>query len=320
MIEEIGGYLELEHFQGKEFYPDMIKLNLGRTAFLWLVRRLGCRRIFIPRYICDTVPAAVEQEEVQIIGYGLDDELNPVFDQGAPSGQEDCLYLVSFYGQLTREKIDRFSHEAFSVIVDNAQAFYDPPCSGVHTIYTCRKFFGLSDGAYVATELAEDPDLPQDHSHQRMQHILGRCELDAGTYYRRMLEVAEEFRDMEPMAMSNITRSLLRGIDYEFVREKRRSNYAVLQSLLPSDNPFTREMPEAPFAYPYYHPDGIRLRKALAEEKIFVPTNWSYLIDAYPPGTPEHDWSATILPLPVDQRYGPEEMHRIAEAVKMNTL
>lgn len=32
MKQEIGGYLELEVFHGKEYYPDLVKVNLGRTA------------------------------------------------------------------------------------------------------------------------------------------------------------------------------------------------------------------------------------------------------------------------------------------------
>lgn len=29
MKQEIGGYLELEVFHGKEYYPDLVKVNLG---------------------------------------------------------------------------------------------------------------------------------------------------------------------------------------------------------------------------------------------------------------------------------------------------
>ena len=33
-MNEIGGYLELENFSGEEYYPELLKLNLGRTALL----------------------------------------------------------------------------------------------------------------------------------------------------------------------------------------------------------------------------------------------------------------------------------------------
>ena len=63
-------------------------------------------------------------------------------------------------------------------------------------------------------------------------------------------------------------------------------------------------------------PDGVRLRKALAAQNIFVPTNWSYLISSMPEDSFEYEWSANILPLPIDQRYGEREMKMIADAIR----
>ena len=37
MKKEIGGYMELEEFSGQEYYPELYKVNLGRTALLWLL-------------------------------------------------------------------------------------------------------------------------------------------------------------------------------------------------------------------------------------------------------------------------------------------
>ena len=61
--------------------------------------------------------------------------------------------------------------------------------------------------------------------------------------------------------------------------------------------------------------NGIALRKALAKEKIFVPTNWSNVIRDCAPESYEYQWAADILPLPCDQRYGNEEMQRIADVI-----
>ena len=47
MKQEIGGYLELEVFHGKEYYPDLVKVNLGvqPSAGCWNPGRLK-RSIF----------------------------------------------------------------------------------------------------------------------------------------------------------------------------------------------------------------------------------------------------------------------------------
>lgn len=328
MTKEIGGYMELEHFRGREMYGELFKFNLGRTAFVWLLRNIEHDRVFIPEYICNSVPDSAEAAGFKVVRYGLDENLLPVWGtEGAP-GPDDILYLVSFYGQLTEDEIRACHAKHPKLIVDNAQAFYDAPLSleGVHTIYTPRKYFGLSDGAYVAGSFPEGSAAPADYlslerdrSGGRISHLTGRLEGNARDHYSEMLAASEEFGSAEPKRMSLLTENFLRAIDYDCVQQKRCANYRLLSELLPDSmpggNPFVKRMPSAPFAYPYYHENGVALRKYLAERNIFVPTNWSYLIKKLPEGSLEHEWSANILPLPVDQRYGEDEMHIIADAV-----
>lgn len=316
MTKEIGGYLELEHFTGREYYPDFPRVNLGRTALVWLLRSVKCEALFMPYYICDTVTDAVRREGVRVVNYPLDEQLRPVFAPGSEPGRGDWIYLVNYYGQLSREEICAFRSRYDNVIVDNAQAYYDPPAEGVHTIYTCRKFLGVSDGAYLATNVPLCSISEEDHSLEYIQHLLGRFEQDASAWYGRMLQIAENFEHTPVRKMSVLTENLLRAVDDEHVIRRRRENYLTLRELLPSDNPFTKKMPAAPFAYPYAHENGVQLRKALAAQKIYVPTNWSALLKSCPEDSLEYRWSADILPLPVDQRYGAEDMKRIAEAIR----
>lgn len=67
-------------------------------------------------------------------------------------------------------------------------------------------------------------------------------------------------------------------------------------------------IPEGPFAYPYYHENGMELRRWLAGRKIFVPTYWKNMFEQCSEDSLEYQWAANILPLPCDQRYGEEEM------------
>ena len=318
MPKEIGGYMELENFRGNELYGSLHKFNLGRTALVWLLRNIEHRRVFIPEYICNSVPDSAEAAGFEVVRYALDGSLEPVWGPAGEPGRDDIFYLVSFYGQLTEEDILKYHDRYPLMIVDNAQAFYDAPVSleGIHTIYTARKYFGLSDGAYVASSIPVDYDsMETDVSGGRISHLTGRLEENARGHYGEMLAVSDSFGSETPKRMSLLTENLLRGIDYDYVRQKRCENYRILQNLLPDDNPFNRHMPSAPFAYPFHHPDGVELRKHLAAQNIFVPTNWSYLLKKLPEGSLEYEWSANILPLPVDQRYGEEEMRIIADAV-----
>lgn len=150
----------------------------------------------------------------------------------------------------------------------------------------------------------------------RLEHILGRYEYDAGTFYQKMLDNAADYHEMEIRRMSRLTGNLLHSMDYPYIKAKREENYHLLAELLPSESIFNEVVPEGPFAYPYYHKDGLALRKWLAGRKIFVPTYWRNIIDHFGEDTMEYDWAANVLPLPCDQRYGEEEMRYIAGSIR----
>ncbi len=67
------------------------------------------------------------------------------------------------------------------------------PLKGIDTLYSCRKFWGVSDGAYLSTDASLTENKTVDYSAERMKHILGRYEHNAGTYYKDMLENAAKY-------------------------------------------------------------------------------------------------------------------------------
>ena len=316
MKKEIGGYFELEDFGGKEYYPNLYKVNLGRTALRWLLEGRGYTKIYLPVFLCESVTEACEQRGIRISRYQLDAELNVLLPR-KKLGESECLYLVNYYGQLTDEKILAYQKIFGNIIVDHTHAFFQKPLPGVDTLYSCRKFLGVSDGAYLSTDAELEPEKkPLDHSMGRMEHILGRYEYDAGTFYQKMLDNAANYHEMEIRRMSRLTGNLLRTMDYSGIKARREQNYRLLSQLLPSRNAFTGEVPEGPFAYPYYHKNGLELRRWLAGRKIFVPTNWRNILEEFDRDTMEYDWAANVLPLPCDQRYGAEEMQYIADSIR----
>ncbi len=313
---EIGGYLQLDNLKGEEYYPDLVKVNLARTGLLWLLESRGAKKVLLPAYLCDSLYLACERAGIPYDLYSLDEDLNPVTGREEGLAEGEWMLIVNYYGQLTDERVRALKEKYDRVILDYTQCFFQRPLAGIDTLYSCRKFLGLSDGGYISTDCTLTAGKQADVSIGRMDHVLGRYEAPAGEFYQKMLSVADSFHDADIRTMSALTANLLKAIDYDEIIRKRHENYLVLKELLPSDNPFTRITPEAPFAYPWHCPDGVALRKKLAARKIFVPTNWSYLLTAFPEGTHEHDWSADILPLPVDQRYGPEEMRYMAQVIR----
>ena len=200
-----------------------------------------------------------------------------------------------------------------NVILDNTQAFFQRPVQGIDTFYSCRKYFGVPDGSYLSTEARLSETLETDLSGDRMRHLLGRFEETAEKYYPRYVENENGFDVRELRAMSELTRNLLRAIDYDRVRERRTANFSFLHEKLKSRNRLSLTIPDGPFAYPLYCENGPELRKRLALEKIYVPLLWPDAAESDRPA--ERNYMQNILPLPCDQRYGPADMERILAAI-----
>ncbi len=310
---EIGGYFELEHFNGRPYYSGLCELNLGRTALVYLLRALKCRTLHVPYFICDSVTRACEQAGFSLCYYHLDKNLAPVLE--CEPAADEYLYLINYYGQLSDEQILAFSQRYSRIIVDNTHSFFQRPLKNIPTLYSCRKYFGVSDGAYLSCS-QELPFLCEtDKSQHRMSHLLGRFEDTASLHYAEMLTTADRFHGESVKNMSLITRNILNGIDYDAVRRTRNRNYRYLSERLEQDNIMNRIIPDGPFAYPFYTQNGPAVRKELASLHIYIPTYWNNVIAAMPKESVEHDLAANILPLPCDQRYGSWEMEHLADAV-----
>lgn len=43
-MKEIGGYIEFEHYHGKEFHQNALKLNCSRNALAYLIKLHGIKK------------------------------------------------------------------------------------------------------------------------------------------------------------------------------------------------------------------------------------------------------------------------------------
>lgn len=305
-MKEIGGYFELERFEGSGYHKGLLELNSGRNALAYLLRTKKIRTLYLPVFLCDSVSNVCSREGCQVAYYPIDKAFLPVFDR--PLEEDQWIYVVNFYGQISNEQVMQMKERWPRLIFDNVQAFFQKPLENVDTIYSCRKFFGVPDGAYLATEPAAE--LPQDVSCDRMRHILGRFEGAASEYYGDFKANDRNMVDLDVMQMSALTQNLLRAVDYESVRTKRNKNFETLHKVLGEHNPLPLSIPDGPYCYPFYCKNGMQIKQKLAQQKIYVATLWPNVLQTEGNAL-EKDYAENILPLPCDQRYTPEDMQRI---------
>lgn len=317
-MKEIGGYFGLDQLVNNEYHKDLLALNTGRNALLYLLKAKNIQKLYIPYYLCNSISYMLEKYKFNFEYYHIDIDFNPIFNKKLC--EDDYLYIVNYYGQLTNDKVICLKQKYGKIIIDNTHAFFQKPIDGVDTIYSCRKFFGVPDGAYLSTDSVLDEEIESDTSKDRMIHILGRFEGTASDYYSSFQENDASFK-FEPLkSMSKLTENILGAIDYEKVKEIRDENYVYLESKLKKINKLRLITPEGAFAYPFYLENGIEIRKKLAAKKIYIPTLWPNVLEDTPESSLEYDYAANILPLPCDQRYGIEEMNYIIEEIHKSKL
>ncbi|MTD30753.1 hypothetical protein [Planomicrobium sp. YIM 101495] len=308
-MKEIGGYFGMETFDGKEYHGDLIRLNTGRNALHYLMQAKRIRKLYIPAYICDVVLDMLVKYGHAFEYYGVHADFTPRFE--GTLGEGEFLYVVNYYGQLSDQDVVALKARYGRVILDNTHAFFQQSLAGIDTIYSCRKFFGVPDGAYLATDTELGEPLQQDKSGARMGYLLGRFEEGASAYYGNYVETGNALADEPLKRMSKLTQNLLQAVDYAEVCRRRNENYVYLAGELGGANGLQPVVPDGPFAYPFYAENGVALRKLLAAQGIYVPTLWPNVLEDAAGGSLEFRYAANILPLPCDQRYGVEEMRRM---------
>jgi hypothetical protein len=313
-MKEIGGYFGLEQLISNEYYKDLIPLNTGRNALLYLLKVRGINKIYIPYYLTDIVSDMCSRNDYNFECYNVDTEFMPIFNKTL--ADDEYLYIVNYYGQLTKRKVLDLKRQYVQIILDNTQAFFQKLVAGVDTLYVCTKYFGVPDGAYLFTDTKLDEELEVDVSGGRMTHILGRYEGTASDYYSYFLRNDQYFKTAPLKYMSWLTHNILGAIDYERVRRIRNENYAYLERGLDKQNKLELTTPDGAFAYQFYMENGIEIRKALAQKKVYIPTLWPNVLTDTPEDSIEHDYAKNILPLPCDQRYSIDDMKCVVEEMR----
>ncbi|MCK5538829.1 MAG: hypothetical protein KAI79_18530, partial [Bacteroidales bacterium] len=179
-MKEIGGYFELELQEKKEFHKKALKLNSGRNAFKYILKVQDIRKVYIPVFICDSIIEPLEELNIEYEFYNIDKNFE-IIDEIVLKENEKLLY-VNYYALKSKYMLKLANRYDGKLIVDNTQAFFELPINNIDTIYSPRKFFGVSDGGYLYTNKLSNEMLEEDLSKDYSQ-LIGRIEDGASKYY-----------------------------------------------------------------------------------------------------------------------------------------
>lgn len=312
-MREIGGYLELENYNLPMLHEGAIALNSARNCLALLIKKKQIKQIYVPKFLCKSVSDACQKENAEVVYYSIGIDFLPRELQ-VPQGS--WVYIVNYYGQLSNRLLLQLKKEYKNIIVDNVQAFFQKPVTGIDTIYTCRKFFGVSDGAYLYSDISMDEALEYDESFTRINYLLGRYEKSASDFYPEYIKQESLMASMPVRRMSKLTNNLLHGIDYQFVEDRRTQNFKYLHKRLEKINRLDIKLAKGAYMYPLYIKNGDKVRGKMHRERIYIATLWPDTFQICREDELEYDMAKNILPVPVDQRYTVSDMEYIAGKLK----
>ena len=328
----IGGFFGLERPGASEFGladlwgmpsdPGLTFAN-GRSALAALVATQKPQKVWLPAYICRSVPAAVRITGVTLDFYPVGAELEPdtLFLQHQ-AGPREMVLAVDYFGRpptdyfmnFVRSRPDLLFVEDASQALDTGQ----PPW-GRWRLHSPRKLLGVFDGGFITPATAVDPAWTAQPSQTEGRSLaaLGRFEDEAETnnhHWHSANQRREASEETGRDRMSRLSRSLLQDTSPGPLISKRRTNFAILATTLQPMAFLPDRLPTfAPFGFPIQTLPEQRptLIAALVAQGIFPAIHWSDLPSDLSFAS-EHHLARTLLTLPCDHRYGSAEMERVA--------
>lgn len=319
-MKPIGGYFEWEFppARNQELHENAVYLNSGRHALEYILRGLrNVKSLWIPYFTCDVILQPLQKLNIPYKFYRIDANLELSEDIDLKDGE--YLLYTNYYGikdaycnQIAKKYCSR-------AIIDNAQALFCKPISGVNQFYSPRKFMGMPDGGLAVTTFSNtENQLPIDQSFDRCLHLLKRHELIPAEGYNDFRENSKKIAAAPLSCMSEISRKIFDSIDLERIKQKRRDNFAYLHKTLGSANNLnvlSLDKFECPLVYPFWS-DKTGLKKQLIDAKIFVATYWPNIFEWAKERDLEYELANNVVCIPIDQRYDKEDMERIVKEIE----
>jgi len=313
-MKSLGGYFELQLSGGEEFYSSLLKLNTGRNAFEYVLKTKRYKRVHIPYFTCEVMLEPLKKLGIPFQYYTIDEQLDPVLDFEV--GADECLLYTNYFG-LKQETVLRLSKQFRNLVIDNSQAFFSAPLEEVDTFYSCRKFFGVPDGAYLHLNSAQRIKLERDVSFERFSHLVKSIDLGIENGYQDFLNNNDALSNQPIKRMSALSQKIMAGIDYKTCRYRRNSNFMYLHDFLESRNDYSFDASQVngPMIYPLLT-SSTTLRNKLLEKQIYVASYWPNVLAWTTKKMYEYYLTSHLIALPIDHRYTHADMKRILNVLK----
>lgn len=303
----------------------------------------------LPAYLYDGILKPFAEENIGVRFYKVKRDLTMDIGDIESKINENTkmLFLIHYFGfpqPVAKLRKLRNANPSCSIVEDTVQSFLSTRLdgtmgrSGDFSFNTYRKLGPFLDGSLLLVNKPVEGVDWKKWKDRQFQHFLGassryvamnlknlylKTHLVPKTPHLRLFRYAERLVADHPMLaeMSWMSKRLLDGFDFEEAIVRRRENFQYLLNNWESDLivPLFRSLPGSvcPLGFPVLTKDRNRVGSKLNEANIYCPVHWEL------PSEIDNDEFATsweisrsILMIPIDQRYGTEEMDYILDRIQ----
>lgn len=309
---QIGGYFGFEIEDIGQFpYTEAITYSSARSAFFDLIQQSKIKKIWAPKYICDSMLAPLRILNVEVIFYDLNTDFSPCIPQELH--KDEYLLYVNYFGICSSIQIDILTkYPKERIIFDHSQAFYVAPLDCLATVYSPRKFVPVAEGGLLITNVINKPQYLErncvKNAIEQYEHVFTRCLSNARKGYSIFKLNESKLNSCIPMDMSNITKLLLNNFNYKKIQESRLENFRYLHSHLKHLNQINLDPDDinSPLTYPLMI--GFNFSTQLSSSEIYSPTYWTDCLPRVKNNSFEASLVNSVTHLICDQRYSKEHM------------
>ncbi len=319
----IGGYFEIADCEQVDNFPrkDGVLLNTARNALEYILRSIkNTKLIYLPYFTCEVVLEPINRLQLPYRYYHINQQLE-IADEIALD-KEEYIIVNNYFGIKDGYLHSLYEKYGNHLIVDCAQSFFTPSFLGVKAFYSARKFVGVADGgiAYLGNEIGiniSSCDVEPTESHSDHLYIRKEQGPEAGF---KNYQANETKLDNQPIRlMSNVTRQILESVDYDKIKKTRRDNFKFLHNALKQMNLLSSicniDECSVPLVYPFYCNNAGNIREILRKNRIFTAQYWPNVLRDCPVNSIEYKLANNIVSIPIDQRYGEEDMDMIINLI-----
>ena len=306
---------------------DICYVESGRQALALVseaLRRRGYRSLLMPEHFCESMIEPFVRDGWSIQFYAFDDRWAASRPASSPPPTTTVVLNFPAFGVPESgswlDFLTEMQSNGGAVISDESHRVLSPGLEQADfRIASLRKMLPLPDGAFV-TGPFPTPELDSagcqagiraDAMLEKSRYLRGDV-LEPG--HLKIFERAEELthRETRPAKMSERSAERLRVLDWKLLADSRAGNAAALaKGLRGTAYRVTTGSAPVPSHLVITGPDILRLRRHLIESRIYCPIHWV----APTSGPRPTEWRRDLLSIPIDQRYTPDDMGRVARAV-----